>query len=781
MITREGLWRRVAGAPAWPLAWALALASALPWLVPEAWDGGLSGRWIALGWAAVLGSALLLRWRRWAWIPLMLVLPWGALGGLRQRARWERQLPSGFQSLEGTLDAPWTLREDRWLGRLAVQRPANLKGLALPLSLPAVSDSPLPAAGTPVRVRAELRPVVPAPTFLGERPLWRARSDEAPRRAHIPSAQLFEVLGPPRPSPILRLQLWARSRFEALPLEGAARDLWGALALGIPPASEERASVFAESGTLHILVVSGLQLTLIIACVEFLLRHLLRRGASAGAVLAGVAYACIVGFSAPVWRGLLMGSAWALGRASGWRLPPALGLHLALLVWLMTHPAAGCEPGFLLAWGALLGLMWGAEPLAALVSPLLGPFAPSLARLTAPWLATLPLLALLHGGAPTWGLISNLLVLPAITVLTPVCLGLTLLPLPGAAAWVGHALDLLGTRLVPTLAHITPLAAGRLWPWIALALGWLLLAQLHAGLGRTRALAAIMVVASFALLGHHGIGLAPKSLSLESVDIGQGDALVLRQPGGDATVIDTGPSPWAARRLVRALSRRGVTEPVHLVLTHPHGDHAGGWATLSRLWPMADAIGPALSDPEDPWAPYRPAVPARLDTALRGDRWQRGDLELSVRWPPKPFTLPDANMVSLVLRARWRDRELWLMGDALQLQERDLMDLGEPGHGPPHRALKVGHHGSRSSSDPAWIKALAPDAALITAGRANRFEHPHPETRGTLSAAGVPFEVAGERRGLRLEAVEGGWRLEGGDGASAFIPFRSPGSPSAPR
>ena len=103
----------------------------------------------------------------------------------------------------------------------------------------------------------------------------------------------------------------------------------------------------------------------------------------------------------------------------------------------------------------------------------------------------------------------------------------------------------------------------------------------------------------------------------------------------------------------------------------------------------------------------------------------RGKAAFSVRWPPRPFALPDPNMVSLVLRVRWQDRELWLMGDALAPQERDLLDLGDPGPA-PHRLLKVGHHGSRNASDPAWIGALAPEVAIIPAGLRNRFEHPHP-------------------------------------------------------
>lgn len=773
MLSRERLWRRLAGTAAWPLAWALAAACALPWLLPEDWDGRLPAGLAVLGWLLLLASAALLRSRRWAALPIGLALLWGNVGALRQRARWESALPTGLATLEGRIDAPWTRQEDALRSSLAVSAPPELRGLSLPLRVPAQGLAAPPEPGTPVRLRAELKAVAPAPLFLAERPLWRARSDEAPRRASLNSALLLEVLGPPAPSPLLRLRVWVRRRFEALPLpEGMARDLWGALALGIPPAREDHVSVFAESGTLHLLVVSGLQITLVMACAEALLRRLRRRLAGPGAVLAGLLYAAVAGFSAPVWRGLFMGAAWALGRASGWKLPPTLGLHLALLLWLMGHPAAGCEPGFLLAWWALLGLLWGAEPLAALISPLLGRASNLIARAAAPWLATLPLLALLNGGAPAWGLLANLFVLPAIALLTPLCLALTLLPLPRAAASLGQLLEAIGMRLVPRLAHIRPLATGRLAPWLLLVLGWLLLAHLHARLKRTRALALALAAGTLLLFALGGTGRAPAGLSLEAIDIGQGDALLLRQPGGDATLIDTGADAWAGRRIARALSRRGVSEPLHMVLTHPHSDHAGGWSTLARLWPIEDLRLPAIADEGDPWTPWRPAFSPAPDSALRGEGWRRGESAFSVRWPPRPLELPDANMVSLVLRLRWRDRELWLMGDALKVQEGDLLDLGEPGGGVFHRILKAGHHGSRSSSSPAWIAALRPDLAIIPAGRANRFGHPHAETLATLREAGVPFATTGERRGLRLEAVEGGWQLEGGDGRSDFVRFR---------
>ena len=771
MLSRSSLWQRLSGASLWPLAWAMALACTLPWLLPERWDGQIPHLWVTLGVVGWVLTLPLLRRRAWGVVPLALGLAGFTGLGLAQKARWERALPVGFQALEGQVAAPWTLQGERRRSVLELTAPAAMRGLAVPLTLPADSEGLPPAPGTPVRLRAELRPVQPAPLFLAERPLWRARSDENPRRIHLASAQLMEVVGPAQPSLLLRLQTFARHRFESLPLGATARDLWGALALGIPPAEEAHFSVFAESGTIHILVVSGLQVTLVIAAMEALLRRLRLRWTAAGSILAGLLYSALVGFSAPVWRGLFMGVAWAIGRSSGWKLPPVAGLHLALLLWLLGHPAAGAEPGFLLAWWALLGLLWGSEPVAGLFSPILGRFALPFAGLAAPWLSTLPLLALLHGGAPWWGILANLLVLPLVAFLTPVCLALILVPLPGLTQGAGLLLTWMGDRLVPALTGIAPLATGILWPWLLLALGWLALAHLQGRLRRTRALTVGLVTSSLLLLASRGTGRAPATLSLESVDIGQGDALLLRVPGGDATVIDTGPGPWSGRRLTRVLSRRGVREPVHLVLTHAHGDHAGGWATLSRLWPIATTAVPVTADAADPWEAYQSGSSLEAEGLLRGDTWSRGAAAFSVRWPPGALAMPDPNTVSVVLRVTWQDRELWLMGDALAVQERDLMSLGDPGAF-PHRLLKAGHHGSRSASDPAWIEALNPEVAIVPAGFRNRFDHPHAETLETLQRVGLTPWITGPAGGVRVSAQRGGWLIETGEGTSSFTALR---------
>jgi competence protein ComEC len=202
---------------------------------------------------------------------------------------------------------------------------------------------------------------------------------------------------------------------------------------------------------------------------------------------------------------------------------------------------------------------------------------------------------------------------------------------------------------------------------------------------------------------------------------------------------------------------------VDLVITHPHLDHAGGWSTLARLRSFENVYLPAM---QGSWQPLVPEEWVRDAQKLqRGDAWRSGDAELSVRWPPKPLAFEDANTISLVLRARWRDRELWLMGDVLALQERDLLDLGDPGCGPCHRLLKVGHHGSRSASDPAWIEALRPDVALVTAGKRNAFGFPHAATLEALRSVGCnQVWATGPHSGVRLEATpDERWGVETGE------------------
>jgi len=762
MKSREALWTRIAGTPGWEVAWAILLACILPWLIPERWSGVIPKLYLWIGWITAIGSFALLRFCLFRVVGLSVIVIWGTLLGLSRLARWETKLPTGYQEIEGVICEPWQNRGFRLNSGLSLVLPQEMKGMSLPISVPSKGEAP-PMPGTPVRFRAELRSTQSGPDFLAERSLWRARNDGRPRQVYLPSSLIMEVLGPAEPGLFLRFRCWVMYRFQSLPLgNGSARDLWGALALGIHPINDEVTSAFTESGTLHLLVVSGLQITLIMATVEALLRKLIKRGSGLGAILFGVLYAATVGFTAPIWRGLLMGSAWVFGRAGGWKIPPAISLHMALLLWLVLHPAAGCNPGFLLGWWAMLGLIWVSEALQGLISPLFGNWTSTwLARVAAPWFTTLPLVALLNGGAPAWGIATNLFVLPFVWILTPLCLALTLLPIPALVPPTVLLLNFWASSLVPFFAKIIPLATGILWPWIAFSLGWFLLAQFRATLRRSRALTVGLVAGAICLLALKGTGRRAQTMTLDAPDIGQGEALLLRFPDSDATLIDTGATPWSARRLVRVLSRRGVREPIHMLISHPHADHAGGWATFARLWPTVSLSIPVIAERDVIWNALAPnGVMAKAVEVRRGDEWEQGNARFSVRWPPKPFRLPDPNMSSMVLRVNWNRHELWFMGDALALQERDLIDLGEPGLWNGHRLLKAGHHGGVTATSQKWIDALRPQTVLFTTEYPNRFGFPNTIILNRCHDANANVLITGLSHGLTLEAEMDGFTVK---------------------
>jgi competence protein ComEC len=372
----------------------------------------------------------------------------------------------------------------------------------------------------------------------------------------------------------------------------------------------------------------------------------------------------------------------------------------------------------------------------------------------------MPLLALLNGGIPAYGIFTNLAVLPFVWVLLPLCLALTVIPIPTLVAPTASALDFLATGLVPLFAKVIPMATGILWPWVALVVGWLLLAHFRAVMRKSRMLTIALLSATICLIVSKGTGRKVRALTLEAPDIGQGDALLLRVPGADATLIDTGPTPWSARRVVRVMSRRGVREPVHLIITHPHADHAGGWATLARLWPAASLSVPVVTGPYDAWQEFAPK--GAMDGMLhlrRGDAWQRGNAHFSVHWPPKPFRLPDPNMLSAVLRVRCGPHEIWLMGDALAIQERDMIDLGDPGPWHGTRLLKAGHHGGATATSQEWIDALLPDVVLFTSEYPNRFDFPKEEILDRCRAAGCGIIVTGPHKGVRMEASGSNWHV----------------------
>jgi competence protein ComEC len=234
---------------------------------------------------------------------------------------------------------------------------------------------------------------------------------------------------------------------------------------------------------------------------------------------------------------------------------------------------------------------------------------------------------------------------------------------------------------------------------------------------------------------------AGAGLTLHFLDVGQGDAALLRTPAGHWILIDAGPRTEradAGRRVVAPfLSRQRAGGLAVAVVSHAHADHLGGLPAVVERIPAAWVLEPAdlVADP------LYLGFLDRLESD--GIRWQAARDGMA-------FVLDSVRVTVLHPDTAWADWGLDLNEDSVVLVVeyggfRALFggDAGFPAEarlaGRVGRVdlLKVGHHGSRSATGEEWLRELAPRVAVISSGAGNRYGHPHPETTARLSRHGI--------------------------------------------
>ena len=536
--------------------------------------------------------------------------------------------------------------------------------------------------------------------------------------------------------------------------------------------SPETSADFREAGLAHLLAVSGLHAGLVLGLSLLVSRALLgrRHGLYLIAPLTLLwGYILLAGAPPSAVRAGIMGSAFLLALAVG-RMPAAVNaLGLSAFLVLLVEPSSLWDRSFQMSFTAMTGVLllglpgsaWALERTSALRERLpetagqaLGAAAASLMVSIGAVVGSLLVVAFNFGEVPLLGApatLAAMLVMPSFLIasaLTAV-LGLAFAPLGEA---LGLVTWLAGTALTQLAALFAAVPGARLtvegissaWVWGAYAL----LACAAAAASRRRWLPAVseavrtvwegpshpverlaVLGIAAALMGTLWVAaLTPDSdlLHLHVLDVGQGDALLIVTPDGATALVDGGPDPRLAANLVDALlPLEGLQMDVGVV-THGHTDHATGLLGLARQGRFEQVLAPPPFPGEEvPWHAELDALGLNMQEGVRGMTLTLGeDVVLEVLNPPLPLlsgTSSDLNNNSIALRLTYGEASALLMSDLFTEAEYALLDAGVDLSAD---VLKVGHHGSATSTSPELLAAVAPVAAAVPVGAENRFGHP---------------------------------------------------------
>jgi competence protein ComEC len=248
---------------------------------------------------------------------------------------------------------------------------------------------------------------------------------------------------------------------------------------------------------------------------------------------------------------------------------------------------------------------------------------------------------------------------------------------------------------------------------------------------------ALLAWAPFLLRSNDG------GVEIHAIDVGQGDAFAIRTPAGRWLLVDTGPRSArgdAGRdRVVPYLLGRGARRLEALILTHPDADHIGGAAAVLEAFDVGIVIDPGLVAGKDIFIDLLAAARQsnqRWIAGRAGVAFTVDGVQITLMYPlAEVDPASNANDNSVVFRMTFGSFAALFLGDAPTSVEDQLVAL----HGGALRAavLKVGHHGSSTSTGDSLLRAMQPGLALVSAGRRNRYGHPNPGVLRRLERHGV--------------------------------------------
>lgn len=227
---------------------------------------------------------------------------------------------------------------------------------------------------------------------------------------------------------------------------------------------------------------------------------------------------------------------------------------------------------------------------------------------------------------------------------------------------------------------------------------------------------------------------ADTPFKMHTIDVGQGDCILL-ECGGEYMLIDSGEAA-AENNVKDYLNSLNVKKLDYVVITHPHSDHCGGMSSVLQDFDTDTIIMPDVSHTTSVWEKLVDTIKEKdipVKKAAAGDTYMLSSCRLTVL-APNAESYNNLNNYSVVLKAVYGDTSFLLTGDAEELSENEMT---EKGFDLSADVLKVGHHGSNTSTSESFLKKVGPEYAVISDGAGNDYGHPHKEILKRLDSAGA--------------------------------------------
>lgn len=558
-----------------------------------------------------------------------------------------------------------------------------------------------------------------------------------------------------------------------------------ALTLGDQRAiSREDWSIFRQTGVAHLVSISGLHITMFAWLVYYMFSWFWRRSewlmlklpahhaAAIGGLLAALFYALFAGWGIPAQRTVVMLTAVVVLRLAGIRWPWYVVLLWAAVVVTMFDPWALLQAGFWLSFVAVAVLLLlpteqtnkGIEQLLASlpqprwrkISRAIGCYLWDLLRIQIRISIVLaPLTLLLFQQVSVFGLLANLFAVPWVTfVMVPLALGGIIFDgLWTLAAWAGDILMVLLSQLADLPGSVWESAVPP-WPMTLLAVLAALFAVCSSVRLRYRLIVFPIILPAFLW---RPASLPEGVFEVLALDVGQGSAVLIRT-AKHSLLYDTG-AKFSAQQDAAALmilpTLRALGIDLNLVVvSHADSDHAGGVASVVQAYPKAALLASAPQTSRLWQFATSEKIPC-----VAGLRWQWDGVEFNVIYP---FVMAGAESVkvksnaqSCVLQVKAVSQKAsvsaLLTGDIESVQEQALIKhvaakqeknetaaiIGQPEMRLQADWMLVPHHGSAGASSTKWIAVVQPRWAVVQAGYANRFGHPHQQVLERYAKYGV--------------------------------------------